>query len=209
MKKVLLLLLLLMMLIGCGGDPSPAEGESGNSETAVEPSFADNNTLPVETETETMEEQKDEQPVDPANEPVVSEPVVSEPVVPVEVDFSDLVTGTVEPGEPRVMPAPRVPRPPELEALIQQMIAELGIEETAATVQNIQAVTWRDGSLGCPQPGDMYTMALVEGYQVVLAVGDKLHYFHTNGTNNYLLCDNGKPVDDSMVAPGYGPGSDK
>lgn len=44
------------------------------------------------------------------------------------------------------------------------------------------AVTWSDGSLGCPQPGMMYTMALVPGYQLVLSVdGQKASYHAAQG----------------------------
>ena len=35
------------------------------------------------------------------------------------------------------------------------------------------AVTWNDGSLGCPEPGMFYTQALVDGYHVILQAGDE------------------------------------
>ena len=33
-----------------------------------------------------------------------------------------------------------------------------------------EAVTWSDGSLGCPQPGEYYTQVLVPGYWIVFDV---------------------------------------
>lgn len=40
-----------------------------------------------------------------------------------------------------------------------------------------EAVTWPDGSIGCPQPGMMYSQALVQGYRIVLeAEGETLNY---------------------------------
>ncbi len=49
-----------------------------------------------------------------------------------------------------------------------------------------EAVTWPDGSLGCPQPGMMYTQALVAGYRIVLQAGAQ--------TLNYHAMSRGKPV---------------
>ena len=38
-------------------------------------------------------------------------------------------------------------------------------------VLSAEAVTWSDGSLGCPEPGMMYTQALVPGYRVQIRGG--------------------------------------
>lgn len=44
-------------------------------------------------------------------------------------------------------------------------------------VISARAVTWNDGSLGCPEPGMMYTQALVDGYHVIVEVdGEELDY---------------------------------
>ena len=40
-------------------------------------------------------------------------------------------------------------------------------------VLSAEAVTWPDGSLGCPQPGMMYTQALVPGFRIVLQAADR------------------------------------
>lgn len=57
-------------------------------------------------------------------------------------------------------------------------------------VQSAQAVTWNDGSLGCPQPGMMYTMALVPGYRVVLEAGGKTFSYHGAQEQPPKLCEN-------------------
>jgi hypothetical protein len=50
------------------------------------------------------------------------------------------------------------------------------------------AVTWRNGALGCPQPGMLYTDALVPGYRVVIeAAGQRLDY-HASARGEPLLC---------------------
>ena len=65
------------------------------------------------------------------------------------------------------------------------------VEVDAIDVVRAEAVTWNDGSLGCPEPGMMYTQALVDGYHVVLdADGTELDYrATTNG--DFRLCENG------------------
>ena len=62
-------------------------------------------------------------------------------------------------------------------------------------VTSAEAVTWPDGSLGCPQPGMMYTQALVPGYRIVLQAGEQ--------TLNYHAMSRGRPVfcPASRVAP--------
>ena len=56
------------------------------------------------------------------------------------------------------------------------------------TVESQEEVTWNDGSLGCPEPGMMYTQALVDGYRVVIAFGDKTYDYRGTG-NNFRVCD--------------------
>lgn len=52
-----------------------------------------------------------------------------------------------------------------------------------------EAVTWSDGSLDCPEPGQMYTQALVDGYHVVLdAGGEELDYRITE-SGTFRLCE--------------------
>jgi S1-C subfamily serine protease len=74
--------------------------------------------------------------------------------------------------------------------LIEAALADAAHRSTVAradiTVLSAEAVTWADGSLGCPQPGMMYTQALVPGYRIVLQAGDQ--------TLNYHAMSRGKPV---------------
>lgn len=54
---------------------------------------------------------------------------------------------------------------------------EAGVDPDEIEVLVAEEVTWPDGALGCPQPGEMYTQALVEGYRIVLDVaGEEVHY---------------------------------
>lgn len=64
-------------------------------------------------------------------------------------------------------------------------------------VLRAQAVLWRDGSLGCPKPGQMYTQALVNGYWVILGLHGK-EWDYRAGSKHFALCKRGgqPPLDD-------------
>lgn len=61
--------------------------------------------------------------------------------------------------------------------VVQRMIGEVareaGVSEDKVVMERAEVVTWRDGSLGCPQPNMAYTQALVEGYWLVFHVGQE------------------------------------
>lgn len=48
----------------------------------------------------------------------------------------------------------------------------------APEVVSAERVVWRDGSLGCPQPGRAYTQALVPGFRVRLRAGERILDYH-------------------------------
>ncbi|MDJ0806786.1 MAG: hypothetical protein QNJ78_08120 [Gammaproteobacteria bacterium] len=49
-------------------------------------------------------------------------------------------------------------------------------------VQGAEAVEWRDGSLGCPEKGKVYTQALQPGFRIKLRISDRVYHVHTAGT---------------------------
>ncbi|WP_418605475.1 hypothetical protein [Georgenia sp. SUBG003] len=49
-------------------------------------------------------------------------------------------------------------------------------------------MTWNDGSLGCPEPGTVYTQALVDGYHVVLEAGGERYDYRVGGAADVRLC---------------------
>jgi hypothetical protein len=70
-----------------------------------------------------------------------------------------------------------------------------GLTANDLEVLTAEAASWNDGSLGCPEPGQMYTQALVDGYHVVVRAADEeLDYRVGNG--GFRLCENPTaPVD--------------
>ena len=77
-----------------------------------------------------------------------------------------------------------------IEPIVLDAATRLGVDPSAITIVDAHPETWPDGSLGCPQPGMMYTQALVEGYQVIVeANGTQLDY-RGGGGGGFQLCEN-------------------
>ncbi len=71
-----------------------------------------------------------------------------------------------------------------LSAILADAAERTGAEAEEITVSRGEAVTWNDGSLGCPEPDTSYTQALVDGYHVVLDVaGETLDYRVGSGSD--------------------------
>ena len=76
--------------------------------------------------------------------------------------------------------------------------ARTGVDKAALKVESAEAVTWADGSLGCPQPGMTYTMALVPGYRIRVRAGEQVLDYHASERGYFVLCPEGRsaePVD--------------
>lgn len=63
-----------------------------------------------------------------------------------------------------------------------------GLPAASIELVSAEAVTWPDSSLGCPQPGMGYTMALVPGYRVKLRAGGNLLDYHASARGALVLC---------------------
>ncbi|MGH2427785.1 MAG: hypothetical protein ACRDGV_02690 [Candidatus Limnocylindria bacterium] len=113
------------------------------------------------------------------------------------------VFSTIEPSRPVASAPPVATVPPEQgdapitgeapEELLQEILADAasrtGVEADGIEVVQAEAITWNDGSLGCPEPGMFYTQALVDGYHVIVeAAGDELDYRATT-TGSFTLCE--------------------
>jgi len=77
-------------------------------------------------------------------------------------------------GEEGDMPSDGDPE----ELAVQDAADRAGIDPADVEVVTNEAVTWSDGSLGCPQEGQFYTQALVEGYRIVVEAGTETFEYH-------------------------------
>jgi hypothetical protein len=111
----------------------------------------------------------------PSAEP--SRPVASAPDLETLPPSDEPVTGEV---------------PAEIMAdILADAAARSGEEPDAIEVTQAAFVVWNDGSLGCPEPGMSYTMALVDVYHVILeAAGEELDY-RVTAQGSFMLCENG------------------
>jgi len=88
-------------------------------------------------------------------------------------------------------PSPEID--PAAQPAVTDLAERLGVEESAITVVSVDVVTWPDGSIGCPEPGVMYTQALVNGSLVVLEADGKQYEYHSGPAGNLLYCENPTP----------------
>ena len=78
----------------------------------------------------------------------------------------------------------------QLKDAIQDLSGRLSVSPDDIRVITEKNVTWRDGSLGCPQKGMMYTQALVPGTLIVLRVDDTEYEYHSGGGRAPFYCEN-------------------
>lgn len=74
-----------------------------------------------------------------------------------------------------------------------EVASRAGVDRGDVQIVAHEQVTWRDGSLGCPEPDRMYTQALVEGYRVVLRVGGEEVAYHGRTGESPIRCDDPDP----------------
>ena len=111
---------------------------------------------------------------------------------------------TVNPTEGAALPTGPVPTAvlaqDNVKAAITDLAEREGVGEDAVTAAGYSAVTWRDGSIGCPKPGMMYTQALVPGHLLVLEVDAELFSYHAGRDDTFNYCANPSlpPLDATM-----------
>jgi hypothetical protein len=122
---------------------------------------------------------------------------------------ADQNSGTLPPEEPPVRAPEQVESgvpgsgvgevPAELmSAILDHAAQTTGHPPEAFTVVQAEQVVWSDGSLGCPEPGVMYTQALVDGFLVVVEADTPRLQYHASASGGFKLC---QPFRDKPVAP--------
>ena len=76
------------------------------------------------------------------------------------------------------------------QAILTDLERRLGTPMEDVSVLTAAAETWSDGSLGCPKDGEMYTQALVDGYQVVVEVAGTEYDYRVGSGTDVRLCEN-------------------
>lgn len=89
-------------------------------------------------------------------------------------------------------PAPPVTgeAPAELVARIREdVIRRSGADPSTVKLIRDESVTWSDGSLGCPRPGEAYTQATVAGFWIVFDVAGRQFDYRSDGRGSFRLCE--------------------
>jgi hypothetical protein len=76
-----------------------------------------------------------------------------------------------------------------IEKLRAEVAAQQSVSASDVKVLSAQAVNWPNGALGCPQPGMMYTQAIVPGYRVELEAAGKRFVYHASTKGSFKQCD--------------------
>ena len=166
MRRILPALSLVAVLVACGSSDDDASGTAGS-------------TVPPVTETTPPDSTPTSGPTtsSPATTPTTP-PSSAQPTPPASIPPAVSGGTAIEHDLPLVV------------AAVDDLAEHLGIESDAVTVLQAVAVTWPDGSLGCPAPGMMYTQALVDGTFVLLEAGGRQYQYH--GGDPLFLCEPGK-----------------
>ena len=84
------------------------------------------------------------------------------------------------------------------QTVLDDLSDRLGRAIEDPTVVAAGAVTYNDGSLGCAQPGQVYTQALVDGYRVIVEIdGREYDYRIGRQPTDIRLCESGSTLRDN------------
>lgn len=169
----------LLALAGCGEDDGATRAtrpDSTSSERTATPATSDttDSSTPADT---TL--------------PVITAPTVVTSKPPMTIDPPPS-------GSPGTPPA----SVEGVEGAIGDLASRVGADRSAISVVVDEEVTWRDGSLGCPEPGMLYTQALVPGRRVVLEHDGRQYAYHGGASGGLRFC--ARPAADGTAPPGVG-----
>jgi hypothetical protein len=82
------------------------------------------------------------------------------------------------------------------QAILDSILKEAGalakVSRQQLVIVRAESVVWNDGSLGCPEPGMMYTQMLVNGYWVVIEAAGKTYDYRVGSGGSFRLCPPGQ-----------------
>ncbi len=76
---------------------------------------------------------------------------------------------------------------PQMVAARKDLASRLGVTEREILFLSGEGKTWNDGSLGCPEPGVMYTQAQVHGWVLKFGHRQQVFTYHTD-LNRTIPC---------------------
>lgn len=171
---VLPLIVLAVGIAACGGsDESTSSSQVDTDATPIE-----STSVSVATETAattTVEATSNSEPEDSAVRDITEPADLPETIPRDQVQPPAAVVGEV---------------PDELlTPVFEDAAVRSGVGRADLVVLRSQEVQWNDGSLGCAEPGQVYTQAIVPGYWVVIDAGGMLLDYRLNDKVFFTLCE--------------------
>ncbi len=120
----------------------------------------------------------------PANSPGGSRPTFEPLPLPSGIASAAPGTSSVEGEVPGAI----------IDAARADLRGRVGQAADDAEVVVARSVTWSDGSLGCPLPGQVYTQALEPGYWVVLELDGRRYDYRVGRSGTVRLCERPFPA---------------
>ncbi len=76
----------------------------------------------------------------------------------------------------------------------EDLSERVGVDPSKINIIQADAVNWADSSLGCPEPGMMYTQVITPGYLIRLEVDGKIFEYHASKRGTEVVyCKNPQP----------------
>jgi hypothetical protein len=69
------------------------------------------------------------------------------------------------------------------------LASRLSVAVDEIKLLEVRQVTWPDTSLGCPQPGLVYSQVAQEGLLIRLSAAGRMYFYHSRGTEDPFLCE--------------------
>ena len=76
----------------------------------------------------------------------------------------------------------------QLDVALQDAAKRSGLPPAQLRLIDAEFVTWSDGAAGCPEPGVMYTQALVPGVRIRIQAGAKVLNYHGARRGGVAFC---------------------
>jgi hypothetical protein len=107
----------------------------------------------------------------------------------------------------KIPPTPPPPGSTENQQVVQakeDLAQRLGIPLEQIELLSFEAVTWPDGSLGCPEPGVEYIQIQREGSLIRLRAEKRIYQYHSGGGRAPFLCEHPSVPKDLPPPSGFG-----
>jgi len=85
-----------------------------------------------------------------------------------------------------------------IEKAKEDLAQRLSIPTSDISLVEAKEVVWQDGSLGCPQPGMLYTQVITPGYLIKLKYDIRDFEYHAGKDRSPVYCENPLPPVEGM-----------